>query len=83
MIKLQSIDRRKKYFYNILNYLFNIIDYLAASLLITKIINMKRIAFLVLLQIITVGAFSQTIEGTVMRSGSSRVEENRNKISFC
>ena len=37
MIKLQSIDRRKKYFYNILNYLFNIIDYLAVSLLITKI----------------------------------------------
>jgi hypothetical protein len=43
---------------------------------------MKRIAFLVLLQIITVGAFSQTIEGTVMRSGSSLVDENRNKITY-
>lgn len=43
---------------------------------------MKRIAFLVLLQIITVGAFSQTIEGTVMRSGSKLLDENRNRITY-
>jgi hypothetical protein len=43
---------------------------------------MKRIAFLVLLQIITVGAFSQNIQGSVMRSGSKLLDENRNRITY-